>query len=263
LSAIKIMVAAAEAEAAKRNVHVSLCIVDESGNLLFFEKAAVVPFVAFTVSALYAHVTSSGSVAAIWRRGLRLWVSTLAMTAAWVVVYLGVVLAIMIGAKMPWIDKEQLGAFAMNQFQSLLGAIQNSGQKSQGKEQQQQSSKSSDDSDDATVKAARSIARAWGHELTPDEKKWAGPLVHYTFGALAGGVYGAVTTSSPCLATAGAGTLFGAALWLAADEIGVPAAGLSGSPFDTPLPSHAQALASHLVFGVTTEGIRKLVSPKE
>ena len=39
LSAIKRMVAAAEAEAAKRGVQVSLCIVDESGNLLFFQKA--------------------------------------------------------------------------------------------------------------------------------------------------------------------------------------------------------------------------------
>ena len=43
LAAIKIMVAAAEAEAAKRNVEVSLCIVDESGNLLFFEKADRAP----------------------------------------------------------------------------------------------------------------------------------------------------------------------------------------------------------------------------
>jgi glc operon protein GlcG len=39
LKTIKTMVTAAEAEEAKRNVHVSLCIVDESGNLLFFEKA--------------------------------------------------------------------------------------------------------------------------------------------------------------------------------------------------------------------------------
>ncbi len=38
LAAIKTMVAASEAEAAKQNVHVSLCIVDESGNLLFFQK---------------------------------------------------------------------------------------------------------------------------------------------------------------------------------------------------------------------------------
>ncbi|HMD98011.1 MAG TPA: heme-binding protein [Terriglobia bacterium] len=39
LATIKTMVAAAEAEAAKRNVQVTLCIVDESGNLLFLEKA--------------------------------------------------------------------------------------------------------------------------------------------------------------------------------------------------------------------------------
>ena len=38
LSAIKTMVAAAEAEAEKRQVHVTLCIVDESGNLLFLQK---------------------------------------------------------------------------------------------------------------------------------------------------------------------------------------------------------------------------------
>src|SRR3954468_25037517 len=31
------------------------------GGLLFFEKAAVIPFVAFTIAALHTHVTSSGS----------------------------------------------------------------------------------------------------------------------------------------------------------------------------------------------------------
>ena len=39
LAALKTMVAAAEAEAAKRNVNVSICIVDESGNVLFSQKA--------------------------------------------------------------------------------------------------------------------------------------------------------------------------------------------------------------------------------
>lgn len=39
LAAIKTMVAAAEAEAAARNVQVTLCVVDESGNLLFLQKA--------------------------------------------------------------------------------------------------------------------------------------------------------------------------------------------------------------------------------
>jgi hypothetical protein len=61
------------------------------GGLLFFEKAAVIPFVAFTIAALYAHVTSTGSVLDVWRRGLRLWVSALALTAVWIGVYLVVV----------------------------------------------------------------------------------------------------------------------------------------------------------------------------
>src|SRR5882724_3347197 len=39
LEALKIMVSAAEAEAQKRNVQVTICIVDESGNLLFLQKA--------------------------------------------------------------------------------------------------------------------------------------------------------------------------------------------------------------------------------
>ncbi len=61
------------------------------GGLLFFEKAAVIPVVAFTIAALYAHVSSSGSVMEVWRRGVRLWVSALAVTAAWIAVYLVVV----------------------------------------------------------------------------------------------------------------------------------------------------------------------------
>ena len=39
LQAMKAMVAAAESEAEKRHVQVTICIVDESGNLLFLEKA--------------------------------------------------------------------------------------------------------------------------------------------------------------------------------------------------------------------------------
>ena len=38
LAAIKTMVAASEAKAKELNVSVSICIVDESGNLLFFER---------------------------------------------------------------------------------------------------------------------------------------------------------------------------------------------------------------------------------
>lgn len=43
LSAIKTMVAAAEAEAQRQNVQVTICVVDDSGNLLFLEKADSAP----------------------------------------------------------------------------------------------------------------------------------------------------------------------------------------------------------------------------
>jgi glc operon protein GlcG len=43
LTAVKAMVAAAEAEAQRQNVSVTICIVDESGNLLFLEKGDAAP----------------------------------------------------------------------------------------------------------------------------------------------------------------------------------------------------------------------------
>ena len=39
LAAVKTMVTAAEAEAQKRNVQVTICIVDDSGNLIYVQKA--------------------------------------------------------------------------------------------------------------------------------------------------------------------------------------------------------------------------------
>ncbi|HUK24496.1 MAG TPA: heme-binding protein [Terriglobales bacterium] len=44
LAAIKVMVAAAEAKAKELHVEVTICVVDESGNLLFLEKADSVSF---------------------------------------------------------------------------------------------------------------------------------------------------------------------------------------------------------------------------
>lgn len=61
------------------------------GGLLFFEKSAIVPVVAFTVVALYGYVTGSVELREVWRRGARLWSATVALTVAWVGVYLLVV----------------------------------------------------------------------------------------------------------------------------------------------------------------------------
>ena len=62
------------------------------GGLLFFEKAAVIPFVAFAIAALLAHVAGDPKpLATVWRTGKRLWTSSLAVTGVWVVLYLVVV----------------------------------------------------------------------------------------------------------------------------------------------------------------------------
>lgn len=62
------------------------------GGLLFFEKAAVIPFVAFAVAALLCHVRGDSDVVrTVWRAGVRLWVPSLALTAGWVALYLAVV----------------------------------------------------------------------------------------------------------------------------------------------------------------------------
>jgi hypothetical protein len=65
------------------------------GGLLFFEKAAVIPFVAFAVAALLRHVQGCGTAlaafSAVWRAGVRLWTMSLALTAAWIAIYLLVV----------------------------------------------------------------------------------------------------------------------------------------------------------------------------
>ena len=60
--------------------------------LLFFEKSAVIGFVAFGLAVLLHHVQGHGSaLSVVWRRGRELWTAMLALTAAWIVLYLVVV----------------------------------------------------------------------------------------------------------------------------------------------------------------------------
>ncbi|HEX5083627.1 MAG TPA: DUF1440 domain-containing protein [Blastocatellia bacterium] len=113
--------------------------------------------------------------------------------------------------------------------------------------------------DNATVRIARLISEdVFGHRLAESEKETAGAVAHYAMGATSGAVYGAAAELLPT-ATAGAGLPFGAAVWLIADELIVPALGLSKPPAAYPLSTHAYALASHLVYGLSTEMMRRAV----
>jgi uncharacterized membrane protein YagU involved in acid resistance len=97
--------------------------------------------------------------------------------------------------------------------------------------------------------------------LDEREKKIGGSVLHYLFGALAGGFYGAVAERTPA-AAAGFGLPFGATVWLAADEIGLPLAGLAENPATYPASRHAAALGTHLVFGATVEAVRRILRGK-
>jgi hypothetical protein len=52
---------------------------------------------------------------------------------------------------------------------------------------------------------------------------------------------------------------YGGALFAGADEIAVPALGLAPSPKKAPLSQHLYGLASHVVYGVTGEMVRRTV----
>ena len=124
---------------------------------------------------------------------------------------------------------------------------------------QNQSPGEKEDQDDATVKTAKAISEGvFGHKLTESEKKPAGAMVHYAFGTATGGLYGAMAEVAPEVTT-GAGLPFGAVFWLTADEVAVPLLGLAKGPTEYPVSTHAYALASHLVFGLTAELSRRAI----
>jgi uncharacterized membrane protein YagU involved in acid resistance len=108
-----------------------------------------------------------------------------------------------------------------------------------------------------TLKVAALISRkAAHHELTATEKKVAGPMVHYTFGALMGAWYGVLSEITP-VTTFGRGALYGAVVWLGADEIALSALKLTKSPFEYPISTHVNSLGAHAAYGVSMDTIRR------
>jgi hypothetical protein len=126
--------------------------------------------------------------------------------------------------------------------------------------EEQQELKAQSDGEDATMKAADRITEAvtGGRHLTHEQRAAGGPVVHYAFGALAGGVYGGLAEYTDA-ARAGFGTTFGGLLFTSADLLGVPAFKLGGWPNEYPASSLVSPLAAHMVYGMTTELVRRVV----
>jgi putative membrane protein len=127
------------------------------------------------------------------------------------------------------------------------------------RELQQTPSEQGDKEEPATVKTACAISEGvFGHNLTNKEKEIAGPMVHYAVGTTAGAVYGLAAEYEPDV-TSLKGISFGAAFWLVVDEGALPLLGLAKGPTAYPISTHAYALVSHLVFGLTAEVVRSTV----
>jgi hypothetical protein len=106
--------------------------------------------------------------------------------------------------------------------------------------------------------AAQTVVTTFGgRRLTDDELAIAAPLIHFTFGAVAGAAYGCFVTRERH--QFGSGAAFGAAVWLLADEIAMPMLGLSRPTTERSWEQHLQSLAGHIVFGTVAEMIRAAV----
>jgi hypothetical protein len=158
-----------------------------------------------------------------------------------------------------------VASYAMNQFQAAASKLferpQHHPEKKERARQAQgwkeHREESGGEEENATVKAATAVAESvFQQELEEDEKQPAGNALHYAFGVVSGAIYGAAAERWDMI-RAGQGTAFGAALWVAADEVAVPALKLSKPPAAYPARTHAMALASHLVYGLTTELVRR------
>ena len=146
-----------------------------------------------------------------------------------------------------------VASWVMEEFQAVWTNVSKSSQSQNAAANIEKSN----EQEPATVKAAEMVSdKLFGHHLREDEKGWAGNAVHYMTGGTSGAVYGAAAELAPNV-TAGGGLAFGTAVWLVIDEGAVPLLGLSKGPTEYPVSTHVYALASHFVYGLTTEVVRR------
>lgn len=164
-----------------------------------------------------------------------------------------------------------VASLVMNQFQALWGKLSEGKSKSHGAQSLQdglpnhgislelQERGSDRPEDNAAVRTSNAVSElVFNHKLNEHEKEVGGAIAHYAMGATSGAIYGAFAELVP-QATVAEGLPFGIAVWAIADEAVVPALGLSKPGSEYPLSKHVYAIASHLVYGITTELVRRQV----
>lgn len=141
-----------------------------------------------------------------------------------------------------------IASYAMNQFQAALAKTA---------PQAQPAGQQAASPEPLAVKVANAVShKILDRDLSSSEKDVAGEAVHYAFGAAAGAIYGVVAEAAKA-PRFGFGALFGSVLWFLGDEVAAPQLGLSKPASAYPASVHASAWASHLVYGITTDLVRR------
>ena len=155
----------------------------------------------------------------------------------------------------------------MTQFQNVWNKVSEEMQKPKAEEEAKPAHEEKKaQKEDSTMKAAGKISKEIGRPLSREERKKAGPWVHYAFGISVGAVFGVAAEMQPetvrGLNPVLAGAAYGAAVFLAAHEIAVPALKLSSNPLKEPIPEQIAEFVSHLIYGIgmvlTYDGIKRL-----
>jgi hypothetical protein len=97
-----------------------------------------------------------------------------------------------------------------------------------------------------------------GVDVPREQPNTAGLVVHYGLGMVPGALYAAARHEIPAL-RAGNGALYGLGLFAMNDELAAPLLGVAGGPDAYPWQAHARGLVSHVVLGVVTESVLKLL----
>jgi len=151
-----------------------------------------------------------------------------------------------------------VGTWAMSEFQGMWSRVidgeepQSPGGRHDARDWQERHEDQNANEITAQVIARQTINRP----LTREELAVAAPMVHYAFGGTMGALYGGLREVSPAVRKLG-GPGWGAAVWIGGDEIAMPLLGLADRDKDYPLEAHAQSFAAHIVYGVTTEVVRR------
>ncbi len=104
-----------------------------------------------------------------------------------------------------------------------------------------------------TQTVARRVVEEFMYRGPLEDRERGGRIVHYVFGAAWGGLYGIVRGSTRSLrgplGVLGGVLGFSTLVWVASDNVLLPAFRLAAWPQHYPARNHAYALAAHVVYG--------------